>query len=441
MLKLEKLIFYLFVFCFAFQTRKIMYQFGGDFNEWTSIYIYLTDILLVIVLLLWVLRKRKQRFLKFQGQSLSKGTVPGVIKSPSFWLVAFLVFSLISLIEARNIGLGFYSWFKLLEMIILFLYLKHNFKQLFSFEKLSYIFVFSGLFQSFIAISQYIQQKSLGLKFLAESPLNPEIAGVAKIIVDGTKMIRSYGTFPHPNVLAVFIFICIFFTFYLFLDKKNSFKKYVFLSIIFFFLFFTLFLTYSRLTIFIFLLSSIIYFILLFKKHKKQVLILFLLFIIFLFIITYLIWPEISSRLNVSMGDQSIGLRLFYNQTAFLIIQEYPFLGIGFGNFVWEIRQMLDLLNSWIHQPVHSIYLLIASEAGLIGLFTFLMFIYQLLRQFNKKLKNKKNYLLFIIFFTFLFIGIFDHFFWTLQQGQLMFWIFLGLMAGNEFAIPSRDIF
>jgi len=99
---------------------------------------------------------------------------------------------------------------------------------------------------------------------------------------------------------------------------------------------------------------------------------------------TYFAWPEVLSRFNISAGEQSISLRLFYSQTSFLIIQEYPLLGIGVGNFVWEIRQMLDLLSSWIHQPVHNIYLLIASETGLIGLFIFLMFLYQLLRQFSK---------------------------------------------------------
>jgi len=141
------------------------------------------------------------------------------VKSPGFWLGTFLIFSLISLVQARNIELGFYHWIKLLEMIGLFFYLKYNFKELFNFKKLAYVFIASGLCQSFIAISQYVQQKSLGLKFLAESPLNPEIAGVAKIVVEGTKMIRAYGTFPHPNVLAVFMFVCLFFTFYYFFLK------------------------------------------------------------------------------------------------------------------------------------------------------------------------------------------------------------------------------
>jgi len=421
---LEKILFYLLVFCLPFQTRKIVYQWGGDFNEWTSIYLYLTDILLVFIFLLWILRKKKQRFLK-EPLKLIK------LKSSSFWLVAFLFISLISLIQARNLQIGFYYWAKLLEMIGLFFYLKYNFKELFSFKKLTYVFIASGLFQSIIIFGQYIQQKSLGLKFLTESPLSPEISGVAKIVVNGVKIIRPYGTFPHPNVLAVFFLICIFFLYFLWLRKEHSFKNYIFLSISFFFLFFALFLTYSRLTMSVLILSSIIYFILLFKKHKKQVLALLLLIVICSSIISFLAWPEISSRFQVSMGDQSVGLRLFYNQTAFSIIQEFPLFGIGFGNFVWEIREMLNLLNPWVHQPVHNIYLLIGSEVGLIGLILLFMFLYQLIRG-NCKRQNNEHYLLLFILFSFLFLGLFDHFFWTLQQGQLIFWIVLGLMARNE---------
>ncbi len=85
MLKLEKFIFYLFIFCFAFQTRKIIYQFGGGgFNEWTSIYIYLTDILLLSVFLLFIWRKRKQRFLKEPLKLIQ-------VKSSNFWLGTFLI--------------------------------------------------------------------------------------------------------------------------------------------------------------------------------------------------------------------------------------------------------------------------------------------------------------------------------------------------------------
>ena len=181
---IEKILFYLFIFCLPFQTRKIIHIWGGEFNEWTSVYLYLTDILLILIFLFWVWRIRKERFFKnFQlGQS---------IKNPGFWLVIFLLISLISLIEARNIQLGFYAWLKLLEMAGLFFYLKYNFKQLFNFQRLAQVLVASGLFQSLIALGQYFNQRSLGLWFLTESPLNSTLAGVAKITTD--KLIAEKG--------------------------------------------------------------------------------------------------------------------------------------------------------------------------------------------------------------------------------------------------------
>ena len=424
MIYLEKILFYLLVFCLPFQTRKIVYQFGGDFNEWTSMYLYLTDILLVLILLLWLSRNRKERFFK---NSLNIY----IIRSANFWLVAFLLISLISLIQADNIQLGAYQWIKLLELTALFFYLKYNFKSLFNFERLAQVFVLSGLFQSIIAISQFVNQKSLGLRFLFESPLSPEISGVAKIMVNNLKMIRAYGTFPHPNILAGFLLISIFFFYFLWLNKKHSFAFNSILIAVYGILIIALGFTFSRTIIFIFLIFSIFYFIVCFRQNRKRILTLFILFLILCSSFLFLAWPEISNRFQISLTEQSISLRSFYAQVSFLVIQEHPWLGVGLGNFVWQVRQMLDLLSAWVHQPVHNIYLLIGSEVGLIGLIVFLMFLFILIRQFRKQREEniKQYYLLLSLIFGILIISCFDHFFWTLQQGQLMFWLVLGIIA------------
>jgi len=431
---MEKIFFYLLVFCLPFQTRKVLYQWGGDFNEWTSAYLYLTDLLILLIFLFWAWRKRKERFFK---KGLAIGRLQGAIRSPSFWLATFLIISLISLVQANNIQLGFYHWFKLLELACLFLYLKYNFRQLFNFERLTQVLVASGLVQSFIAFGQYANQKSLGLRYLFESPLSPEISGVAKIVVEGTKMIRPYGSLPHPNLLAVFLLLSIFCFYFIWVNKKHSFIKNCSLLIIFCLLIFALGLTFSRLIIFTFLSASLIYFVFTFwrtvqtpdRELFKRITSVFLLFIVFCSLFTALAWPEISSRWQISLTEQSVSLRAFYNQTAFLIIQEHPWLGIGLGNFVWEIREILHLLSAWIHQPVHNIYLLIASETGLIGLIFFLFFVLKAFLPKRGQSPSQRHILLFIVF-SFLFIAFFDHFFWTLQQGQIMFWLVLGIMAG-----------
>lgn len=432
MSKIEKLFFYLFIFSIPFQTRWIVYQWGTSFNEWSSAYIYFTDILLIFVFILWFWRKKTQRYLK-ERPRLN-------IDKPIFWLVVFVLISFISIIKAENIGLSFYSWFKLLEMVGLFFYIKSNLNQgLINFRRICQVFVFSSLFQSVIIIWQYLGQASLGLKFLAESPFNANMLGVAKIVVNDLKIVRPYGTFPHPNVLAAFLLLNIFFLFYLWLSREHFLSNYfffIFLSL----LLFSLIISYSRTIIFAFLTCSILYLILsLWRVIQttdlalfKRIILLLLIFIILSSLLFYAAWPEISSRFNISSSEEAVTLRAFYNQTALEVIQESPFLGLGIGNFVWRIKGTLYLLGAWLHQPVHNIYLLIASEVGLIGLVIFLLFLYQLI----DRLTSGENhfilkYLLFFIIISFLFIGFFDHFFLTLQQGQLIFWIILGIIASD----------
>ncbi len=429
---LEKIFFYLLIFCLPFQTRKIVCQWSGDFNEWTSAYLYLTDLLLVLIFLFWAWRKRKGRFFK-EGITLRLDWLAQGIKKASFWLVVFLIVSLISLIQAENIQLGFYIWFKLLEMVGFFFYLKYNFNRLFNFRRLAQVLVASGFFQALIGLTQYFNQKSLGLWFFRESPLGPEIAGVAKIIVDKIALIRAYGTLPHPNLLAVFLFLSIFSLYFLWLKEDSFFIKDCLKLTVFGFLLATLWLTFSRLIIVTFILASLLFFIwTYFKKPRlhKKITGLLILFIVFCSLFTFLLWPEISARLSVSLTEQAVSLRAFYNQTALSIIKEQPWLGVGLGNFVWQIRKMLSLLAGWLHQPVHNVYLLIASEMGLIGLVIFLVFIFQLLREIRRQ-----EYFGWFIIVSFLFIGLFDHFFWTLQQGQLIFWLVLGIMASQRFSI------
>lgn len=73
-------------------------------------------------------------------------------------------------------------------------------------------FIISGFLQSVVAILQFLLQSSLGMTFLKESVLSPSGQGVSKIVIAHEVYIRSYGFFPHPNVLAGFLAITILFT-------------------------------------------------------------------------------------------------------------------------------------------------------------------------------------------------------------------------------------
>ncbi|MCK4891043.1 MAG: O-antigen ligase family protein, partial [Candidatus Pacebacteria bacterium] len=247
----------------------------------------------------------------------------------------------------------------------------------------------------------------------------------------------------------------------------------------------------------------------------KELFIAFLL-LIFLIISNFsIIQARISGDLlsNGRLPDNSaISDRNFYNNVSRETISENFVFGSGLGTYIFQIDGYLEKNNikqefqSWQYQPAHNIYLLIASEIGIIGLIFFLLSVVyaisgsikivsretidksyfsadkgrlgevnEISRDYNlnkslsiqkisllNKVKRffrsviapvemidsnvsretilnvKLNYFLIAILVSFLFIGLFDHYFWTLQQGRLMFWLVLGLMLVNN-NIISRE--
>jgi len=445
-IRLEKICFYFLIFCLPFQTRLILHQWGGEFNEWNSAYLYLTDILILLLLMLWLVRSRsflKNIFLNKFLQPVVQLSVfrPPLLRLIGYSLVFFFMVSFISIIRAPYPFLALYQCFKLIEFILLFFYLIYNFNKFLTFKKFAQIIIASSLFQAFLAISQFVQQSDLGLHNFETGPLKTSIPGVAEIISRSVIILRPYGTFPHPNLLAIFLFfaiICLYYLIFKSASVGNQIKtiNQTLILIVFAVLIFSLFLSFSRIVIFICSLTSFLFFAMFFRKRfnhfNKELLI--VLFFVYLIIFISL-WPELSSRflfINGFLKDQSINLRVFYNQTAFSIIKSHPFLGIGYGNFVAELS-LTKNLPFWALQPVHNIYLLLASETGLLGLMSFLLFISLILCVYLKK-KNKsiENHIAIFLLGSFLFFGIFDHYFLTLQQGRLLFCFILSLIFFNN---------
>ena len=431
--KLEKFIFYLFIFCVPFQTRIILKTWGESFNEWSTAFLYGTDILLLILFIFWLIRVVQRRSIHKQGWTL---VVDNFSLADKIFLV-FIGLAAFSISQAGNKFLSFYSWIKLLEMAGLYFYIKSSAGVAFTVKGLIQTVVLSGFFQSIIAVTQIFYQRSLDLKILGESFLRPNFSGVAVVPVLGEKFLRAYGTLPHPNLLAIFLVWTIFLAIFLYLSSHSYQSKvgpWLSISIIYPVSLLALLLTFSRTVIGISFLVSIIYFLIVLRNSSLKKNLYFLRFkIIRLFSISGLVLivfvtlftPQVISRLQISLDDQAVQERGFYNSVGMEVITGQAWLGVGMGNFVSWFQNNNRGLSSWVYQPIHNIYLLIASEIGLIGLILFLSFLFLLL--------NKHwHFFWFPLLFIFLAIGLFDHFFWTLQQGQLIFWMTLGLMAASK---------
>ena len=122
--------------------------------------------------------------------------------------------------------------------------------------------------------------------------------------------------------------------------------------------------------------------------------------------------------------------RIYYNKIAGSVAAEHPLLGVGVGQFVPNMLAKFSHLPSAAYQPVHNIYLLIVSETGFAGLSAFLLFLFFSFYDFIRGVNFRKLYSFSFLTFTFSFltIGLFDHFLWTSQQGSLIFWMVWALL-------------
>ncbi|MDP3056905.1 MAG: O-antigen ligase family protein [bacterium] len=516
--KLEKFFFTLFLLSIPFQTRLTFYTpqtyLNGTFNEYATFFLYLSDILLITTLLTFFVNTLT--FKNYFGIITKRIHGSPLFIPSTFILITLITWSFINIYWSEYKNIAFYQSVKILEFGLLFLYISRRFKW-FGFNNLAALIFVSGFLESLIGIAQYYLQRSLGLRIFMESILSPQIPNVAKIVVDGEKAIRAYGTFPHPNVFAGFLILSIFCGIWLLFSYKTL-KAYKIVSretILYAFLVsgtiaeLTAFiLTFSRIAWLSSILIIIIFIFLTIRSklfhacppmlsifnpsltqnnqdklfHVKQfeilrrwvkqftgfifnqrTTLLILSIIIPLLVVISTNWKQINNRTidNENKYQESTDNRILYNNIAINIIKEFPITGIGGKNFTVIMQKFYNnQLESWQFQPVHNIYLLIASELGLIGLSMFLVFIYLIVKttwpnsktvsrvladantlktMLNLSGKNqnvsRETFLmqtgLISVFIGFLFIGLFDHYFWTLQQGQLTFWLTIGLVLST----------
>ncbi len=429
--RLEKYLFYFLFFAIPFQTRKILWYQSWSFNEWQAIFIYGTDIVLALLFVFWIFNKVKVE-----------------IRGYDYFLFILILCSVISLKNSSSYVLGLYNVLKLAEFVIFYFYLKNYAVYKFGISGAMKALVAGGLFQAFVAIVQFVKQSSLGLRLLGESVIGPDLVGIASFFnTKGEKIIRAYGTTPHPNVLATYLFLAIFsfyfIYFYFYKDKKHHWRNECLIWAGYLFLLFALFFTFARVVVFLWLAGFILRSLLvLFKdnirkisfaseENKLKLLKILVSSIVAIVLFGALYWPEVLSRIKISSGEEAVQLRIFYNKES---LQTLNWFGVGPGEFVNWLMIKEPNLSRNLYQPVHNIYLLIYSEIGIVGISAFILFLLFLIKDFvvSTKIDKLHHYSFLIIFLSLLFMGLFDHFLWTLQQGRFMFWLVCALLASTQ---------
>ncbi|MBD3330932.1 hypothetical protein GF354_05395 [Candidatus Peregrinibacteria bacterium] len=403
MLKLARLLLYFFIFLIPFQYKVIYYSteayYSGFFNPYLTFFLYLPDIFYILGIL-------------FFGISLifSNRIYNFIPKNKYlFFLITLFLFA---------IGLSIlFSTEKVISLLVLLRFIQ--FFSVFYLISIGFIknstvlriLVIAVSVSAVIGLLQFINHGSIGLNFLGEPLLSVDSNATSTLGFLDEKILRSYGTFPHPNLFAAYLAFCILVSFQYLGRYKFLFILLLSLGLIF---------TFSRSVLFALFISLIIYFLIEIKSSKLRYFVIFIL----LFLFSVLLFYE-PIRLRFILGDSAGFIeRINYMILAKNMIVENP-LGVGLGTFTALGQSFLGTkLMPWLFQPVHNLIILVLSETGIFGALTFLLaLIYPIFYILKKSRTSKYAYLISLWVFIII-ISQFDHYLLTLYQGQALLFLF-----------------
>ena len=245
---------------------------------------------------------------------------------------------------------------------------------------------------------------------------------------DGLRILRAYGTLPHPNILAGFTFISLLGPASLFLNNRKP----GFLALLVLIPGISLLvITFSRAA----WLALIVFSLVLIWKSKyfdRNRLTILLALAALSFTLTLFPYRDLVAARTIKTTSHSeefsfIG-RAWLNQEATNMIREQPLTGAGIGSFIIQLAGRAG--EGYVIEPVHNIFLLASAELGIPGLL--LITALTILFAYHLSITQNPSAILAGATITGLgVIGLFDHYLWTLAPGRLMLGLMLGLWAGQ----------
>ena len=435
--QVQNMLLVLFLTSSTLGTRFLLYTFTPGFHEYESAFVYVSDLLLFLFLgRLW----------------FSKKNIFPAVRKPVLVFFGFIVlFSIVSIFFAPSWLLALYVLVRLVLYMLFAIGIPALGKERGCVAYILAMIAVLAVIQAGIGIGQFAAQGNLGLSIFGESPISSFDPETSKSIIGDARIVRSYGTFPHPNVLGGFLVLGLGALYYLWFKVRlpvlyfarkgyaHAFKIYspviiknIILSSFIFIVLTGIVLTFSRVSwvLAIFVSSVMFVYGLIVGGYRRHALKLFVVVVFSCWLLVVSLSPFIFPRARVSFTEPSVTSRISYLDIGKNIIQEHPF-GVGLGNQVWYAVENniyreagFTIPQEW--QPIHNVYVLMTSEIGIGGALSFIVFLITLLVGLLR-VSSLESQVLATMLMSLLLFGLFDHFLWTLPQGQFMLWLVIGL--------------
>jgi O-antigen ligase len=297
----------------------------------------------------------------------------------------------------------------------LFFYIRYNFDIHEEFSRVCFLLILPFIFVSVLGIAQFFNQGSIFNNYLVlgEQPYSVSKWGINREVFLGDLVVPSYGLFRHPNVFGAYlVIILMFFTLAgLYYDRKYLYLLPLGIT--------ALFCTLSYSAWIVFVLGMFLAFIV--PKTPKPG---------FIAIVSVLICLALLMLPALDFSNPSLFRRSHLLTASYRLISDYPLFGIGSNNFTAVFEKYLPPVRDIrFVQPVHNIYVLIWSESGIFALLFFLLFlIFSVRRLVLPSYTRIFSKVFLVILMQILLLGSFDHYFWTIHQTQILFWLVLGMI-------------
>ena len=402
LLSVERVILAALIILLPTQTGKHFWPAFAYINgirvDYLSPTLYCTDLLILALVLIWVMRKGHGDGKKLMTERVAIG------------IGLSLLFIGLNTASSTRPFLTLYAWAKLGIAASLFWYVK---SEAVSILKSVHSFLPIALtLSSLLAIAQTVKQSSLGGPWylLGERWFSLATPGIATTQIWGRLFLRPYATFPHPNALAGFILASLLF---MLGDSRRQKTISTGTMVTLGLSTLAIALSFSQSAWIVTLLAAGV--LLVRKFGKKAVPLLIIAALVFF-------W----TMKEFPLEKDSILLRQIGSRAAITMIESHTALGVGLGNFIpsldfLEPRKSVIPSPFLFYQPVHNVFLLLGAEIGLLGLVGFVWLFGKGLSEASRKGMIGTASSLGVI----LLLGFVDHYWITLQQTRLLFIIIL----------------
>lgn len=297
------------------------------------------------------------------------------------------------------------------------------------------------LYTALIGIFQFAIQSSLNgyVWWLGERTFTVSTPGIATVTLDNQLYLRAYSTFSHPNSFAGFLLVSLVLVYGQFLFFQMNFKDHWHTRDLFILIsgITALVLTFSRTALLTLVFLGLIAIVKIFFRYSFKIDVIFAGFASLLFPATLLSIPSLYQLTAINFLEKflntlSVQQRIIQYRYTLHLFASYAITGVGFDNYIPALTRLPNFRPSVnLLQPVHNLPWLAFAEVGLIGLIFCLITGYYLFRRhFPQQTTQDKSFIVAAI--AILATSATDHYWYTLQQNQLLAILVIALLIRNS---------